>query len=399
MAMAGALFLGIPFSDIANQVFSTFAPAQGLSPLTAIPFFLLVGNIMFSAGISHKLILFLNSFLIKLPGSLNYIAVLACALFSSVSGPAPVCAAAVGQTLYPEMVKAGYPQGRSAALFASAGSLGSIIPPSVIMIVYAAITKISVADLFKAGLGIGILATIIFLIICRLISKIDKLEASPQKIKFNEIAKSFLQIAPIFPIPLIIFGGISLGLASPIQAGAASSVYAVLISVLFYKTLSFQKLKEALFKSISSSAMLIFIVACANAFSLIIQKAQTGQMIAELAAGLNFGPYLFIVLCMAIIVLAGMFIDGAAICILVVPALAPIAYSLSIDPVHFAMIVCIGAVAGSITPPFAISVFAVKSFCGLPVSTISKAQTPFYFGFFAVYILVAMFPALANIFN
>ncbi|MDR2772473.1 MAG: TRAP transporter large permease subunit, partial [Elusimicrobiota bacterium] len=214
-AVFGAVFSNIPLSNLVKPMANSLIS----SPMISIPFFLLVGNIMFESGISKRLIEFLNSFLGSLRGGLNYAAVFACALFSALAGPAPITVIAVGSILYAEMSALGYSQARSAGLFTAAGSLGSIIPPSVIMVVYASITKAPLKDLFVSGAGIGVMIAIVFLIIC---FYLGRSEFAPKRVlpfSFATFAKTFFAALPAVFIPIIIVGGIYFKLLSALQSG------------------------------------------------------------------------------------------------------------------------------------------------------------------------------------
>ncbi|MDR2860662.1 MAG: TRAP transporter large permease [Elusimicrobiota bacterium] len=390
-AIIGAYFSNIPLPILAEKIVSALNPASG-SPLMAIPFFLLAGNLMSESGISKKLILFINSFAGKTQGGLNYAAVLACALFSSLAGAAPITVIAVGSILYAEMIALGYPKARSAGLFTAAGSLGSIIPPSIIMMVYANISKVPISDLFISGAGIGIILTAVFMIICFFIAKKDNLPKNAQPFIFSDFIKSFISVLPALFIPIIIFGGIYSKLLTPLGAGAIASIYAILIGIFIYKSLNIKKIKDSFINSVQGSVMILFIVAAASAFSFVFQKSMLSASLGNFINTLNLSPTLFLVLCAIIVIIAGTIIDGAAICVLLVPALGAIAQSLAISMVHFGMIICIGAVLGSMTPPVAVSIFAAKTFSNLKIGEIVKGQMPFFIGFCIVYIMIVIFP-------
>ena len=396
-ALLGAYFSNIPLADLAQR----FANSGNPDILSAIPFFLLCANLMSAQselkageGISKKLILFVNSFLGKIPGGLNYGAVLACALFSALAGAAPITVIAIGSVLYAQMVELGYPKNTSAGLFTAAGSLGSIIPPSVIMIVYASIAKINVVDMFAAGAKVGIILTVAFMLVCAFLARGGKMPKNTQKFILADFLKQFLSILPALLVPIIILGGIFSKLLTPVQAGAVASVYALLIGVFVYKSLDMKALAGAFLKSISGAAMILFIIVCANTFSFVFMKSQLPALLEAFVLSAQMSPITFCLLTAFIVILIGMIIDGAAICILLVPALLGIARSLGVGDIHFAMIICVGAVLGSMTPPVAVSIFAAKTFSGLEISDIVKGELPFFLSFCIVYLLMTIFPLL-----
>lgn len=399
-AAVGALFSGLPFDSLAARLaLALNPPAADLSPLMSIPFFLLMGNIMLAGGISKRLIEFINVFISKTSGGLNYIAIIACAMFSALSGPAPVTVVAVGSTLYPEMTALGYPKSRSAGIFSVAGSLGSIFPPSIIMIVYASIAKVSVTDLFSAGLGIGLILLFALLIICAIVSKSDRAKtntAPMQKFNLKVFIKSLIKTFPIFVIAIIIFGGIYFKILSAVEAGAVGALYTILISAFLYKSLKLRDLGSALINSIKSSAMILFIIAAANIFSFVLQNSQISAWFGAMALNLNLNALTFCIICAFIVLCLGTIIDGAAICVLLVGALLPIAQGLGVSQMHFAMIICVGAVVGAVTPPVAVNIFAAKTFSGLKIGEIAKGQMPFFLGFLITYILITIFPIFSQ---
>jgi C4-dicarboxylate transporter DctM subunit len=429
-ALLGAYFSNIPLADLAAR----FANSGNPDILSAIPFFLLCANLMsgqktmmsdqkaaratetvaptktmmssqkaMQAGdgasptgsaISKRLILFINSFLGKIPGGLNYAAVLACALFSALAGAAPITVIAIGSVLYAQMVELGYPKNTSAGLFASAGSLGSIIPPSVIMIVYASMSKADVKDMFAAGAKVGIVLTLAFLLICFFLGRRQNIPKNNQKFVFLAFLKEFSALLPAIFVPIIILGGIFSKLLTPVQAGAIASAYALLIGVFVYKSLDMEALSKAFLKSVSGAAMILFIIVCANTFSFVFMKSQLPALLESFVLSMKMTPIAFCLITALTVILIGIIIDGAAICILLVPALLGIAKTLGISDIHFGMIICVGAVLGSMTPPVAVSIFAAKTFSGLELSDIVKGQAPFFIAFCIVYLLMTILPLI-----
>ncbi|MDR1952246.1 MAG: TRAP transporter large permease [Elusimicrobiota bacterium] len=391
-ALAGAFLLDIAPDFLAKRMVASLQS----DALMSIPFFILVGNIMMESGISKKIIIFLDSFLGRMRGGLNYAAVAACAFFSALAGPAPLTVIAVGSVLYEQMTALGYPKERSAGLFTAAGSLGSIIPPSVIMIVYSSITKIPIKDLFTAGMGIGIILTVVYMIICLYIGKKENLRRNIEKFVFRDFVKSFISLLPAAFIPIIIAGGIYFKILTPLQAGAASSLYALLLGFFVYKTLNKEKFVRAFFNCAKNSAMILFIIIGANLFSVIFINSGLDKYLQNTVSVLDLSPLSFSLFAGFIVIAIGTVLDGAAICVFLAPAFYAIAQSLGIDGVHFAMIMCVGAVLGSMTPPVAVSIFAAKTFTKLSAGAIAKGQMPFFIGFLSVYILVIIFPIISR---
>ncbi|MDR2772891.1 MAG: TRAP transporter large permease subunit, partial [Elusimicrobiota bacterium] len=209
---------------------------------------------------------------------------------------------------------------------------------------------------------------------------------------FATFAKTFFAALPAVFIPIIIVGGIYFKLLSALQSGVIASVYALILAVCVYRSFSMDNFVRAFFNSAKSSAMILFIIISASAFSAVFMSSQAPKILKSIALYLNLSPLTFSFLSATIVIILGTVLDGAAICVLLAPALLTIAQTLGLGVVHFAMIMCIGAVLGSMTPPMAVSIFAAQTFSKLPIGSIVKGQAPFFIGFLAVYMLIVVFP-------
>ncbi|MDR2860691.1 MAG: TRAP transporter large permease [Elusimicrobiota bacterium] len=392
--MLTVISLGIPLAAVPQHIFTSL----DVSSIMAIPFFVLVGNIMTEGGISKKLVTFANHIIGNFRGGLSYAAILACVFFAALSGSAPATVIAIGSMLYPEMTALGYPKNRSAGLFVVAGALGPIIPPSIIMIVYCTITSNSVGDIFKGGIGVGALVAVMLIVLCAFFAKKEKWPKNIEKFSFKAFLISFINTIPALLLPLIILGGIYSGLLTPTESGAVAAFYAFAVGIFGYKTINRSNIVKIMLNSAKNSAMLLFIIGLSTAFSWVFTYSGISNSLVEFIAGLNISAVVFSLIIAVIIVIFGTFMDGIAICVLLVPILYPIAQSLGMNGTHFGMIVSMGGVVGTMTPPVAVSLFAANSFTKLSIGDIVIGQMPFFLGFLAVYFLTVIFPQITLFF-
>ncbi|MDR3244679.1 MAG: TRAP transporter large permease [Elusimicrobiota bacterium] len=391
-AMITMIELGIPLSALPQRLFTSL----DVSSIMAIPFFVLVGNIMTEGGISKKLVTFANHIIGNFRGGLAYAAILACIFFAALSGSAPATVIAIGAMLYPEMVALGYPKERSAGLFVVSGGLGPIIPPSIIMIVYCTITNNSVGDMFKAGLAVGVLVAVMLIVICAVLAIKEKWPKNKEKFVLKEFLTSSINTIPALLLPIIILGGIYSGLLTPTESGAIAAVYAFIIGIFGYRTINKDNIGKIMLNSAKSSAMLLFVIGASTVFSWVFTYSGISKTLVETIAALQLSPLIFSLIIALIIVIFGTFMEGIAICVLLVPILYPMSQSMGLNGTHFGIIVSMGGVVGTMTPPVAVSLFAANSFTKLSIGDIVRGQMPFFLGFLAVYFLVVAIPQIST---
>ena len=329
--------------------------------IMAIAFFVLAGNIMTKGGISRRLVEFANSIVGGFRGGLGLALVLACAFFAALSGSAPATVVAIGVMLYPDMVKLGYPKERTAGLLVVSGGLGPIIPPSIIMVVYATITGASVGDMFKSGMAIGIFIMLVLMSVVIFYANKEKWPQTRVKMSLNEFFISFFKAIPALLLPIIILGGIYSGMLTPTE----------------------------------SSAMILFIIATSTSFAWLFAFGGISAQLVNFVVGLKLSATMFCFVVAIILLIFGVFLEGIATCVLMVPVLWPIAKVLGIDVIHFGMIVSISNVIGTMTPPVAVNIFSAASVTKLKMGDIAKGQLPFFIGYVIVFFLVVFLPKLS----
>ncbi len=393
-SMVCLIIMDIPLVAVPQRIFT----ALDAYAIMAIPFFVLAGNLMTSGGISRRLVEFVNSIVGRVRGGMAYAMVLACAFFAALSGSAPATVIAIGSTIYPEIVRFGYPKERSAGLLAVAGGLGPIIPPSIIMVVYGTITNCSISNLFSAGIVAGSMITLVLVILCGIYSQKEMWPKEEKGITVLAFLKSTFMAIPALVLPVIILGGIYSGYLTPTESAAVSVVYAFLVGVFFYRAIPPRDIIPIIINSAKGSAMILFIIATSTAFSWVFTNSGISRAMVDAIIALNLSPLVFSIVIAIILLIFGTFLEGIAICVLLVPVLWPIAESLGLHNVHFGMIVCISNVIGTMTPPVAVNLFAASNVTGLKMGAIAKGEIPFFIGYTAVFFLIVLFPWFSTFF-
>lgn len=365
--------------------------------IMAIPFFVLAGNLMTKGGISRRLVEFANSIVGGVRGGMALALVLSCAFFAALSGSAPATVIAIGSMLYPEMVKMGYPKDRTSGLLVVSGGLGPIIPPSIIMVVFCTITGASVGDMFKSGLFIGVVIMLVLMAVVLFIAQKEQWPKSETRPTLKEFGKTFVSAIPAILLPVIILGGIYSGYLTPTESAAVAVVWALIVGLGIYKEVKWKDLPGIILDSAKGSAMILFIIATSTAFSWIFAYSGISGQLVHGITNMHLSRALFCLVVALILLVFGMFLEGIATCVLMVPILWPIASALGVDVIHFGMIVSISSVIGTMTPPVAVNIFSAASVSKLKIGEISKGEIPFFIGYLAVFLPVVLFPELATL--
>lgn len=387
--------LGIGLDVIPQRIFG----GLDSSSIMAIAYFILAGNIMTKGGISRKLVDFCNSIVGNFRGGMAHALVMACAFFSSLSGSAPATVIAIGSMLYKDMVKLGYPKERTAGLLVISGGLGPIIPPSIIMVVYGTLTGSSIGALFKSGMVIGILLMFSLMVTISFYARKEGWPVSAEKTSYKHIVKKFISTIPALSLPVVILGGIYSGLFTPTESAAIAVICSLIIGMFVYKEIKCSDLFDIFVDSAKSSAMILFIIATSTSFAWLFAYSGISRDLVSFVTSLDLGPTVFCMLVALLLLVFGIFLEGIATCVLLVPVLWPLAQAVGIDPIHFGMIVCISNVVGTMTPPVAVNIFSASSVTGLPMGKIVKGQIPFFVSYLLVFFIIVMFPSISTFLN
>lgn len=380
----------LPLKVVAQRLFTSMDNVSIMS----IPFFVLAGNLMTNGGISKMIVHFVNSIIGNIRGGFGYVTVIACAFFAALSGSAPATVLAIGSMLYPEMVNMGYPPERSAGLLAVSGGLGPVIPPSIIMIVYCTITSASITDMFTCGIFVGILLAVVLCLEVFFFAKKEKWPKIENKIQAKELGRNFVAAFPAILMPVIILGSIYSGWMTATEAAATSVVYAMIVGMFVYRQISIGDLPKIFLSSAKSASMVLFIIATASSFSWLFTYSSLSSAMVKLIASINMNSVVFCIIIAVLLLFFGTFLEGTAICVLLVPVFWPIAQAMGLTAIQFGLIVCLAGVIGAMTPPVAVNIFAACSVSKLSIGQVTKGELPFFFGFVGVLLLVAIFPSL-----
>lgn len=362
--------------------------------LLAIPFFLLSGAFMTTGGVARRLIDFANACVGHIRGGLAIGAVLACMLFAALSGSSPATVAAVGSIAIAGMVRSGYPQAFGAGIVCNAGTLGILIPPSIVMVVYAAATEQSVGKLFMAGVIPGVMLGLVLMIAIYIVARIKKLPALPRA-SFREWLRAAREAFWGLLLMVIILGGIYTGMFTPTEAAAVAAVYAGFVALFVYKDLSIRECPKVLLESGKLTIMLMFIIANAMLFAHVLTTEQIPQQITAWVVDLGLQPWQFLLVVNIVLLIAGAFMEPSAIILILAPILFPIAMQLGIDPIHLGIIMVVNMEIGLITPPVGLNLFVTSAVTGMPLTAVIRAAMPWLMLLLSFLVIITYVPAVS----
>lgn len=386
-----ALFSDMPLVIIIQRMFAGINKFA----LMSIPFFILAANLMGKGGISKRIIKLANIMVGSFPGGLGMTTILACMFFGAISGSSPATVVAIGALLYPALIEQKYGEGYSVGVITSSGSLGIIIPPSVTMIVYGAVTGSSVGTLFIAGFGAGFVYALLYMIYTFFFAKKKKDIVVLEKPSMKEILKALADSAWGIGVPVIILGGIYGGVFTPTEAAAVAVVYALVVALFIYRELDLKGLYEVLRDSAIIVAQIMILLASASVFAWILTSEGITVAVAEALVGISSKKYVILALINIIVLIAGMFIDGASIIMILAPLFYPIAMQASIDPIHLGIILTVNCAIGMFTPPFGLNLFVASSITKLSIIKISRGVMPFIIMSIIALLLITYIPEIS----
>jgi C4-dicarboxylate transporter, DctM subunit len=362
--------------------------------LLAIPFFILAGNLMTTGGVARRMIDFATACLGHLRGGLAIASVFACMLFAAVSGSSPATVVAVGSIVIAGMVRIGYSQKFAAGVICNAGTLGILIPPSIVMVVYAAATESSVGRLFMAGVVPGILLGLLLMLAIYVAARVMNLPRQTRQ-GWGERLRTGREAIWGLLLIVIILGGIYGGVFTPTEAAAVAAVYAFIIALLVYRDLKLTDMPRVLVDSSKITVMLLFIIANAFLFAHVLTTEQIPQSIAAAIIEAGLAPWQFLIVVNIILLIAGNFMEPSAIILILVPILFPIATSLGIDPIHLGVIMVVNMEIGMVTPPVGLNLFVTAGITKMPVMEVVTAALPWLSVLVLFLVIVTYVPAIS----
>lgn len=345
-------------------------------PLLAIPFFMLAGAIMERGGVSKRIVSLASTLVGHITGGLAAVSIVACTFFAAISGSTPATAAAVGGLTIPEMEKRGYDRSYAAAVVAAASCLGVIIPPSITMVIFGIVANVSVGQLLIGGIIPGLFLS--FLLLCMNYLRSKQLGyPTEEKTNWKQRWRSFADAVWGLMMPVIILGGIMIGVFTPTESAAIAVVYGLFVSFFIYKELEIKDLVPIFYKATLNSAMIMLLIAAASPFGWVMTIEQVPQIASTAILNLSDNPHVIYMLMLVIYLIMGTFMETAAIILLVVPIFAPIAEQYGIDMVHFGIVSVIALAIGMATPPVGISLFATCGIADITMAQITVKILPF----------------------
>ncbi len=398
-SVCAILYSGTSLTIVATNMYS------GISKflLLAIPFFVLSGNIMAKAGISRRLIRFVNTCVGHRRGGLAIVCVIVACFFGAISGSGPATVAALGAVLIPAMIEeGGFGAPFASALMATASSIAIVIPPSIAFVVYASITGVSIADMFMAGIVPGILMGVALIVVVMIEARKKNIQSTQKKASAAERWAAFKDAFWGLLMPVIILGGIYGGVFTPTEAAAVSVVYGLFVGIFIYREVKLQELHDILIDSAKTTGGIMIIVASASLFSFVCTKFGIADAASQLLGSIAHNQFTFLLIVNIIFLIAGCFIDANSAMYIFIPIMLPVCKSLGYDVVAFGVVATVNLAIGQVTPPVGVNLFvaiAVKLKEGMEnvdIPKISRAVAPMIFASVVMLFLITYVPSVST---
>lgn len=361
----------VPLESVALKLFSGIEKFE----IMAIPFFILAGNFLTHGGVARRMINFATSLVGHWYGGLALSGVVACALFAAVSGSSPATVVAIGSILIPGMVKAGFPMRFGAGVIATSGALGILIPPSIVMVMYAIATNTSVGALFMAGVIPGIILAAMLGGITWYRARKFNYPRQP-KASWGERIRTFRESAWGLMLIIVVMGGIYTGIFTPTEAAAMSAVYSFIVAVFIYKDLGLKDVPKVLLNSANMSAMLLYIITNAVMFSFILANENIPQELTSWMIEKGFGQIAFLLAVNVLLLMAGNFMEPSSIMLIFAPIVFPVAMKLGIDPVHLGVMMVVNMEVGMCHPPVGLNLYVASGLTKMGITELTVAVWP-----------------------
>ncbi|MBP7769967.1 MAG: TRAP transporter large permease subunit [Aliarcobacter sp.] len=384
------LFTDMDLMGISSKIF------DGLNKYTlmAIPMFILAGSLLSRGSSATRIINFAKSLVGHLPGGLPIAAILASIIFAAVSGSSPATVAAIGSVMYGAIKQAGYNEQFAIGTIATSGTLGILIPPSIVFIVFGVTADQSIGKLFMAGIIPGLMIGVMMMITTYFLAKRSGFKAT-KAASFKERYTAFKDAFWALLIIVVVIGGIYGGIFTPTEAGAFSVMYAFFVSFFIYKDTKYKDLYRIILDSAQTSSMIFFIIANAMLFAHFLTDEQIPQQITEMILAAELGPLTFLLIVNILLLLMGQFMEPSSVVMITVPLLLPIGIALGIDPIHLGVIMVVNMEIGMITPPVGLNLFVASGITGLSLKEVIVASLPMTAVLLIGLILVTYIPAIS----
>lgn len=389
-AIVAALATGIPAS-LLPQVFFTSLDSF---PILAVPFFILAGALMSESNMCERILDFADALVGHVRGGLAMVCVVGAMIFASISGAGAAATAAIGSLLIPAMIKKKYRPSESAAIMATAGAIGVIIPPSIPMIIFGAVASMSVGRIFMGGVMPGILVGLAIMI-AAYISSIRNKYPVEKNFKLSRVFRTFKRAILPLGMPAIILGGIFKGIFTPTEAAIVAVVYTLLVGFVFQRDIRIRQIPSILVNTAVLTSVGTYLVGAASLFGWILASEQIPHKIAQGLLATVHNKYLVLLIINVLLLFVGTFLESMSAIIILVPILLPIGTELGLDPYHMAIIICFNLAVGMATPPVGINLFIAGAISGTDLPKTARAAIPYLIAMIIVLALVTYIPAIS----
>ncbi|MDK2800401.1 MAG: C4-dicarboxylate transporter, DctM subunit [Clostridiales bacterium] len=364
-------------------------------PLLAVPLFILAGDLMYTGGLSKRIIAFVDSLVGSIKASLAHANILASTFFAAISGSAPATVAAIGTNMIPEMEKRGYSREYSAAVTAAAGMIGVMIPPSIPFIVYGISAEQSVSILFIAGVVPGLLFAVGYMITAYILYNKNGFDATTDKFELSKVIRTFKDAFWALLAPVIILGGIYGGIFSPTEAASIAVFYALIVGLFIYKDMNIKDVFETFMKSSLTSGTVLILVAFASTFGRLLTLQQVPAKLANFLVNISDSPIVILLIINIFLLFVGMFMETIASIIILTPILLPVVSKIGVDPILFGVILTVNLAIGFCTPPLGVNLFVASGVSGLSIEKIAKSILPYFIVMIILLLLISYVPAVS----
>lgn len=374
---------------------SSFFSSGDNFPLMALPFFVLAGDIMMHGGISTRLVNFGRALLSGQKGALGLITVFVCMIFAAISGSGPATAAAIGGIMIPAMQREGYDGAYAASITAAAGSLGPIIPPSILLVLYGVLASVSITDLFLAGFFPGILVGLCLMVYVAISCRRHKFGLETIDFSLGEVWRAFKDAFWGLLMPVIILGGIYTGVFTATEAAVIACDYGLLVSIFIYKELKIKELPRILVKSTLTIGAVMVLAGAAGVFARLIAIQKIPMMAAQAIMSVTDDRIVVLLLINALLLLTGMVIETISAVLIMSPMLLPIVKAYGVDPLHFGLIICINIAIGQCTPPVGVNTFVAAGIAKIPFTSTVRWLIPIVISMLVALAIVTYVPSVS----
>ena len=378
-----------------NMLVTRMFVAVDSFPLMAVPFFILAGEIMNAGGITKRIVNFSRALVGSIKGGLAHVNIVASMIFAGISGSATADSSAMGSMLIPIMVEDDYSPEFSVVVTATSSTIGPVIPPSMMMVIYGVIANVSIASLFLGGIIPGVAVGLALMAMSYHISA-RKGYGTVCAFSWKLLGETFKKATLALMMPIIILGGIVSGIFTATEAGVIATVYAIVVGLFVYKTIKLKNLPKLFIKSAVTTTICLFVIATASIFGWLLAWEGFPEMVRDLLLSISNNPDIVLILIIAFIFLLGLFVEGIPVLIIFAPIFVPVMAHFGVNIVHFGVVFVMAVLIGSVTPPVGILLYLCCGIAKIPVSQASKIIWPFVLMLVLVLYLCVLFPALVT---